>query len=53
MPLTLLYTATVYFIFRGRVTDADGYGGEDAEDVQLTANSSTGASAVADEARRG
>ena len=28
LPLTLAYTAAVYFIFRGRVTDADGYGGE-------------------------
>ncbi len=28
LPLTLAYTASVYFIFRGRVTDADGYGGE-------------------------
>ncbi len=27
LPLTLAYTAAVYFIFRGRVTDADGYGG--------------------------
>ena len=30
LPLTLAYTAVVYFIFRGRVTDSDGYGGEDA-----------------------
>ncbi len=28
LPLTLAYTAAVYFIFRGRVTDADGYGGK-------------------------
>ena len=36
LPLTLAYTAAVYFIFRGRVTDADGYGGEMALG-QLTA----------------
>ena len=29
LPLTLAYTAAVYFIFRGRVVDADGYGGEE------------------------
>ena len=27
LPLTLAYTGAVYFIFRGRVSDADGYGG--------------------------
>ena len=27
LPLTLAYTAAVYFIFRGRVSDSDGYGG--------------------------
>ena len=27
LPLTLAYTAAVYFIFRGRVADSDGYGG--------------------------
>ena len=26
LPLTLLYTAAVYFIFRGKVADDDGYG---------------------------
>ncbi len=28
LPLTLAYTGAVYFIFRGRVTDADGFGSE-------------------------
>lgn len=28
LPVTLAYTAAVYFIFRGRVTDGDGYCGE-------------------------
>ena len=27
LPLTLAYTAAVYFVFRGRVTDADAYEG--------------------------
>jgi len=31
MPITLIYTGVVYFIFRGRVTDADGYGAEETE----------------------
>ena len=36
LPLTLAYTAAVYFIFRGRVTDADGYGGEEQALVHLS-----------------
>ncbi len=28
LPLTLAYTAVVYFIFRSRVTDEDGCGAE-------------------------
>ena len=28
LPLTVAYTAAVYFIFRGRVLDTDGYDGE-------------------------
>ena len=35
LPLTLAYTAAVYFIFRGRVRDADGYGGDTRALVHL------------------
>ena len=57
MPLTLAYTAAVYFIFRGRVTDADGYGGEHASSPGLSAISPAGGSDMgvekaADGARR-
>ena len=36
LPLTLAYTAAVYFIFRGRVVDADGYGGEEQVPTHLS-----------------
>jgi len=50
MPMTLIYTAVVYFIFRGRVSDADGYGSEHAATAPA-GGSDKGAETAADSAR--